>query len=213
MITNHPPRSAIQKLILSFLLLFSFAACGPDKGGDSTNNSAATTDTQPPGPDQKPEQTNYLLGTHLDTLTLDSANYKQLRVKFPPSAANKTKLVVQFHFNKANPRNPSLIAYAARPGNKYRSTTVPNPFSVVLEHGGSALELPSIFVLGDQQIRFEEIDAIIGSETNYVLYFIPVIVPGEINVRYNICIRKGTGSVVCLAPPPATQPSPPADTN
>jgi hypothetical protein len=214
MITNHRPRSAIKKFIFSFLLLASFAACDNKTDSGSTTNTVATTDATPSTADQTAQQeqqqrgTN-LLGTHLDTLKLDSSSYMKLRAKFPPSALRRSKLVVQFYFNSARPRNPTLIAYAAKPGNQFS----PNPYSVKLENAGPAFKLPEEFVLGDQQIRFQQIDGIIGNETDFILYFIPLIRPGEINVRYNICISKRNGAVTCLAPPPATQPSPPADTN
>ena len=212
--TNHL-RSAIPKVIFSFLLLFSLAAC-QDKTEPvtTTTTTPASTDASASTTDQTGQQAQQrgaalLLGTHLDTLKLDSTGYRKLRAKFPPTALSQTKLVVQFYFNSARPRNPTLIAYAAKPGNKY----TPNPFSLKLENGGQAFQLPAEFVLGDQQIRFRQIDGIIGGETDFVLYFIPLIKPGEINVRYKICISKRNGPVSCLAPPPETQPSPPANTN
>jgi hypothetical protein len=211
---NRHHRSVILKLSFCFLLVLALAACvdKTDKGTASTD-TVASTDAKPTTTDRPTPQTMGLLGTHLDTLMLDSTKYKNLRGKFPPTPADKTKLVVQFYFNSANTSNPSLIAYASKPGNRYRFGIIPNPFSVVLDHGGQAFQLPAEFVLGDQQIRFEDIDPIIGGATDFVLYFIPTIKPGEINVRYNICIRKGSGAVVCLAPPPPTQPSPPANAN
>ena len=90
---------------------------------------------------------------------------------------------------------------------------MPNPESRVLNKGGRhTFQLPNEFVMGDQQIRFDAIDGIIGTAPNYTLYFIPQILPGERNIRYKVCIDKGTG-ITCLSPAPELQPSPPANAN
>jgi hypothetical protein len=204
--TIHQPRSLIFKLLIPLFLLLAIQSCDCNDDDDRT-----------PGPTSSavaPERDGgeYLFGQQLDTLKLTSADYNALKAVYPSAAGARSKLVFQFHFDKTiSATSPSLIAYASKPGNQFRSGAVTTPVSRVLAHGGTHLTLPNVFVLGDQQIRFDDIDGIVGGATSYTLYFIPVIQPGAINVSYKICINTGSG-VVCLAPPPETQPSPPANT-
>ena len=154
--------------------------------------------------------TQSLLGTYLDTLWLSSTDYNVLRSTFPNTAANKAKLVFQFYFNKASASNPSLIAYASRKKNDFRDGSVTTAVYKVLSIGGpNAFLLPDNFVLGDQQIRIDQIDGVLTGAVSDTILFIPAIFPGEINVRYKICLK----GAACPSPPPATQPSPPANAN
>ncbi len=157
--------------------------------------------------------TQSLYNKYLDTLKMDRTDYEILRNTFPSGGAERSKLVLQFYFNSTMGETPSLIAYASKPGNKFTTGAVTTPVWKILTKGGaSTFLLPDEFVLGDQQIKFDAIDGIIGASTSYTLLFIPTIESGEKNVRYYVCIDKGAGPV-CAAPPPPTQPSPPANAN
>ena len=212
-----PPLSIISALIVAVAII---VFVGGGIVSSSCNGKLATIDTAaimavkcrdcPTGAQQ---EASALFGKYLDTLTMSSADYTTLRNTFPSSGSARSKLVFQFFFKNSLGETPSLIAYASKPGNQFTTPQVPVPVSRVLNKAGrSTVQLPNEFVMGDQQIRFDDIDGIIGAATSYTLYFIPKIVAGERNIRYSVCIDKGSG-VICLAPPPDTQPSPPANAN
>ena len=179
--------------LLSLILLTSifFISCGPNA---RTNESAST-----------------LYGKYLDTLKLSKEDYEALRIPF---ASPQAKLVVQFYFDKTKGETPSLIAFASKPANQFNQPPqVPDTVARVLTKGGkSTVQLPNIFVLGDQEITFAAINGLLPANpaTPYTLLFIPKIPAGEIHVRYEVCIDLGAGPS-CPAPPPPTQPSPPAN--
>ena len=189
--------------ILCFIFITStiFIACNPDKDG-----KGSTTITTAPDPEAK-----NLYGQYLDTLKLSSTDYTILRNTFPSSGSQRSKLVFQFYFNTSNGSTPSMIAYASKPGNQFTAGAVTTPVSKILVKGKPhTFQLPDEFVLGDQQISFDALDGLIGTSTNYTLLFIPEIESGTKNVRYFVCIDKGSGPS-CPAPAPPTQPSPPAN--
>jgi hypothetical protein len=188
--------TAILILLVSSII---FTACNND--GDNHNSNPATVTT---------DSTQCWFGAWLDTLELSSADYAELKNTFPSGGSERSKLVFQFYFDKTVAGNPSLIAYASKPGNQFTQGTVTNPVSKVLKIGGPhALQLPNTFVLGDQQIRFDSIDGILSGAATDTIIFIPTIKPGEINVRYKICLK----GAACPSPAPITQPSPPANAN
>jgi len=212
-----PPLTTISAIILAAVIMFFVG--GGIVSSSCTSPAADTAAIMnlkcpecPAGPVQT-EQTSGPFGKYLDTLTMSSADYISLRNAFPSSAGQRSKMVLQFFFKNSLGETPSLIAYASKPGNQFTTPSVPAPVSRVLNKAGrSTFQLPNEFVMGDQQIRFDDIDAIIGASTNYTLYFVPRILAGERNIRYKICIDKGAG-IVCLAAATETQPSPPANAN
>ena len=202
--TNHQPLSVIYKLLIPLCMLLAIQACNP-----APDPSPGPTPTDAP-PSPEGGSTSNLFGTYLDTLMLNEADYNVLRNTFPSAGAQRSKIVFQFHFDNTAASKPSLIGYASLPGNRFTQGAITTPVSRVLQKGGGhALQLPNLFVLGDQQIRFDDIDAILTAAPDDVILFVPKIQPGEINVRYKVCLR----GAACPDPAPTTQPSPPANAN
>lgn len=210
---KHHFRSILTTfLMISLLVIYISTGMVSSSCNGTTQHAVADTAAimavkcaECPGP-----ETQNLFGAYLDTLMLAEADYDVLRNTFPSSGSQRSKIVLQFHFDKAAASKPSLIGYASLPGNKFTQGAVTSPVSRVLQKGGGqALLLPDLFVLGDQQIKFDQIDAILTTAPDEVILFIPKISPGEINVRYKVCLR----GAACPDPAPETQPSPPANAN
>jgi hypothetical protein len=131
--------------------------------------------------------------------------------------ANGRKIVVQFYFNNNTTNSPSLIAYSGKANNKFKKGG--GTASVILTITAiQGLAAPNVFALGDQQVSFSDIDALIagaGNPADYTLIFKPRL--SGINIYYQICVKyKNNGHEIeyCGGDPGAgTQPSPPADCN
>ena len=204
--------SGFASLIIVFYLSVGCTGSANNRGGSC--DTAAIIAAKCPDCGSGPSTRN-LYGKYLDTLKLSKTDYETLRTTFPSAGSQRSKIVVQFYFNSANGETPSLIAYASKPGNQFSGGMVPDTVARVLSKGGRhTVQLPNIFVLGDQQITFDSIDGLLPASphTPYTLLFIPRIPAGEINVLYDVCIDVGAGPS-CPAPPPPTQPSPPANAN
>jgi|GEM_PF-4883592 len=154
-------------------------------------------------------------GTDFYELSMTRNQYANVLKGF--HGADGRKIVVQFYFNTISPNSPSLIAYSGKANNKFKKGAG-NASVILTITATKGLTVPDVFALGDQQVSFSDIDALIagaGNPADYTLIFKPR--QSGINIYYQICVkftRNGQEVEYCGGDPGAgTQPSPPADCN
>jgi hypothetical protein len=193
---------SIASLMAFFFLSVSVSSCNNKPEIDTTVKKQPC-----------PEVATALIGTNFYELELSKNDYEtQLK---PFHGGDGKKIVFQFYFKTSWPNSPSLIAYSSKSKNAYKKggATRSAILSITTTKGRA---VPAEFVLGDQQIEFNEIDGYItgaGSPADYTLVFKPKM--DGLNVCYDVCVKYMQGGVEKVYCPPnagsGTQPSPPAD--
>ncbi len=188
--------------ILSFILL----GCNQKKDNENSKNKNDTVISEPNQTGNTTTQAALLSGD-LYTLKLTKVQYDSLK-----KYSGSKKMIMQFFFKTSNPNSPTLLAYPAKPANKYytnNTSSLYNPVELTTDQPFMKVE-PKM-ILGDQQISYVDIDNYlrvsgVNISNPYTLTFSP-----DSDATNHVYYKITVAGAAAAAAPLQTNPSPPKD--